>query len=186
MQQPKKHTQEPVTVIFNWMVTPGKEQEFQSWMHKVHEAALEWPGHLGVTTLRPPQGSEDYRTILRFDCAEHLESWLHSEERRALMKSLGNLAKQHTEKASGLETWFNLPGKLVVPPPRWKMAVTTIIAIYPIALFFAVLVTPHVTSWPVYVRSALVPIFGPIILTYLFMPTLTQRILRRWLYRGVA
>jgi antibiotic biosynthesis monooxygenase (ABM) superfamily enzyme len=100
------------------------------------------------------------------------------------MKSLGDIAQTQTEKASGLETWFDIPGQLVTPPPRWKMALTTIIAIYPIALFFAVFITPHVTNWTVFLRAALVPIFGPIILTYLFMPFLTRKVLRGWLYRN--
>ena len=100
------------------------------------------------------------------------------------MNSLGDIAQTQSEKASGLETWFNIPGQLVTPPPKWKMALTTITVIYPIALFFAVFVTPHVTNWTVFLRAALVPIFGPIILTYLFMPFLTRKVLRSWLYRN--
>jgi len=184
MSQVKKSIKEPVTAVFSWTVKPEKAEDFQSWMHKVHRAAEKWPGHLGVTTLRPPSGRNDYHTVLRFDSYKHLESWLNSKGRNELMKSLGDIAQTQTEKASGLETWFDIPGQLVTPPPRWKMALTTIIAIYPIALFFAVFITPHVTNWTVFLRAALVPIFGPIILTYLFMPFLTRKVLRGWLYRN--
>lgn len=184
MSQDKKSNKEPVTVVFSWVIKPGKEDDFQKWMHKIHAQASKWPGHLGVTTLRPPHGRVDYHTVLRFDSHKHLEDWLNSAERNELMRSVTGLAKLHTEEATGLETWFDIPGQLVIPPPRWKMALTTIVAIYPISLFFAVFINTHVTSWPVFLRAALVPIFGPIILTYLFMPFLTRKVLRSWLYKN--
>jgi antibiotic biosynthesis monooxygenase (ABM) superfamily enzyme len=184
MKQEKTSNIEPVTVVFSWTVKPGQEENFQNWMHKVHLEASKWPGHLGVTTLRPPKGRSDYQTVLRFDSHKHLQNWLNSKERNKLMEAVDSIAKLHTEKSSGLETWFDIPGQLVAPPPRWKMALTTIIAIYPIALFFAAFVNEHVASWPVFFRAALVPIFGPIILTYLLMPFLTRKVLRNWLYKN--
>lgn len=183
MSQAKKSVIEPVTTVFSWTVAPGRAEDFQRLMHKVHMAANKWPGHLGVTTLRPPAGRNDYQTVLRFDSYKHLENWLNSKQRNDLMRPLGDIAKLHTEEATGLETWFDIPGQLVIPPPRWKMAATTIIAIYPISLFFSAYVSPHDTSWSVFLRAALVPIFGPIILTYLFMPFLTRKVLRGWLYK---
>jgi antibiotic biosynthesis monooxygenase (ABM) superfamily enzyme len=100
------------------------------------------------------------------------------------MDALGDMAKLHTEKASGLETWFDIPGQLVSPPPRWKMAVTTMIAIYPIALLVNIFAVPHITSWPVILRALIIPIIGPLILTYSFMPFLTRKILKNWLYKN--
>lgn len=183
MRQLKESIKEPVTVVFSWTVMPEKALEFQNWMHKIHKEARRWPGHLGVTTLRPPSGRNDYHTVLRFDSYEHLENWLNSTERNGLMKSISSIASLKIEKASGLETWFDIPGQLVIPPPRWKMALTTSVAIYPIALVFAILVNPHITDWSVFLRAAMIPIFGPITLTYLFMPYLTQNVLRNWLYK---
>jgi len=185
MSQVKKSIREPVTAVFSWTVRPEKAEDFQKWMHKVHMAAEKWPGHLGVTTLRPPSGRNDYHTVLRFDSYKHLESWLNSKERNELMNSLGDIAQTQTEKASGLETWFDIPGQLVNPPPRWKMATTTIIAIYPIALLVNIFIVSHVVSWPVIFRAAIVPIVGPIVLTYSFMPFLTRKVLKSWLYRDV-
>ena len=186
MKQVKKFGIEPVTIVFSWTVKPGKTQDFQNWMHRVHREALKWPGHLGVTTLRPPNGRGDYQTVLRFDSYEHLENWLNSDDRHRLMESLDNIAQLQTDKATGMETWFDIPGKLLTPPPRWKMAITTMIAIYPIALVFAIFVNPHVTRWSVVLRAALIPIFGPLILTYLFMPLLTQKLFKKCLYKNAS
>lgn len=183
MAQGRKSNEEPVTVVFSWSVTAGKEVDFQKWMHIVHAEASKWPGHLGVTTIRPPKGRYDYQTVLRFDSHKHLQNWLDSPKRNELMDTLGDIAKLHTEEASGLETWFDIPGQLVMPPPRWKMAVTTMIAIYPIALVVDIFIVPHTTNWSVIFRAIIIPIIGPLILTYSFMPYLTQKILRNWLYK---
>jgi antibiotic biosynthesis monooxygenase (ABM) superfamily enzyme len=184
MSQVRKYIKEPVTAVFSWNVKPENSEKFQSLMHKIHTAAVKWPGHLGVTTLRPPKGRNDFQTVLRFDSYKHLENWLNSKERNELMASLDGIAETHTEEASGLETWFDIPGRLVIPPPRWKMATTTIIAIYPIALLVNIFIVPHILSWQVIFRSAVVPIIGPVVLTYCFMPLLTQKVLKNWLYKS--
>jgi hypothetical protein len=102
-----------------------------------------------------------------------------------MMKPLAKIA--HTDaspKASGLETWFEIPGQLVIPPPRWKMVATTFIAIYPLSLLAGLFVNPHIVNWPVAIRALILPIFAPLILTYLLMPFLTQHVLKHWLYNA--
>jgi hypothetical protein len=93
---------------------------------------------------------------------------------------------ENTVKATGLETWFDIPGQYVIAPPRWKMVITTFIAIYPLSLLYALYLAPHIISWPVLVRALFLPVLAPVILTYLFMPFLTQRVLKRWLYKSSA
>jgi hypothetical protein len=88
------------------------------------------------------------------------------------------------KEATGLETWFDLPGQRVVPPPRWKMTITTFIAIYPLSLLFTYDLAPHILSLPVPVRALFLPIIAPIILTYAFMPLLTRYFLKQWLYKS--
>jgi antibiotic biosynthesis monooxygenase (ABM) superfamily enzyme len=62
------------------------------------------------------------------------------------------------------------------------MVIATFIAIYPLSLLYGIFLAPHIVSWPTWVRSLFLPVFAPLILTYLFMPFLTQHILKRWLY----
>jgi antibiotic biosynthesis monooxygenase (ABM) superfamily enzyme len=168
-------------------VKQDEEPAFEHVMHDIHEVAQTFPGHMGVTTLKSPTQKGTLQTILRFDNIEHLEAWLNSPIRHKMVNLLEEIA--HSEvvtKATGLETWFDIPGQSVVPPPRWKMATTTFIAIYPLSLLMSYFLLPHIISWPIPIRSLFLPIFAPIILTYLFMPFLTQRVLKHWLYKTMS
>jgi antibiotic biosynthesis monooxygenase (ABM) superfamily enzyme len=186
MAQSNNFSHEPVTAVLSWMVKPGKEPEFQRLMHDIHQVARTFPGHMGVTTLKSPGGTGNFQTVLRFDTARHLEDWLHSPIRQKMMKPLEEIAHADTAKASGLETWFEIPGQLVVPPPKWKMVATTFIGIYPLSLLYSIFLAPYIENWPVWIRALFLPVLAPTILTYLFMPFLTQRVLKRWLYKNVA
>jgi antibiotic biosynthesis monooxygenase (ABM) superfamily enzyme len=175
---------EPATAVFSWTVKPSKEKLFEERMHEIHRVARTYPGHMGVTTIKSPGRDNSFQTVLRFDTKSHLDAWLRSPIRHQLTQALEETAhNDSTKKASGLETWFEIPGQLVMPPPRWKMVISTFIAIYPISLAYGLFLAPHVESWPVWIRSLFLPIFAPIILTYLFMPYLTQVVLKRWLYK---
>jgi uncharacterized protein len=114
----------------------------------------------------------------------HLQAWLNSPIRNKPMQPINEIADADSfSEATGLETWFDIPGQKVSPPPMWKMVITTFIAIYPISLIYGAYVATHVTGWPLAFRSLFLPVFAPIILTYLFMPFLTKRVLKRWLYQ---
>ena len=39
-------------------------------------------------------------------------------------------------RVSGLETWFALPGRTAPAPPRWKMFLVSLAAIYTLQLAF--------------------------------------------------
>jgi hypothetical protein len=175
---------EPVTALFSLTVKQGKEREFEVLMHELHKAARTFPGHMGVTTLKNPSRRGSRQTVLRFDNTKHLEGWLNSPLRKKLIEPIDEITDSDSfSEATGLETWFDIPGQQVVPPPRWKMVTTTFIGIYPLSLLYGFFVAAHVERWPVEFRSLLIPVFAPIILTYLFMPFLTQRVLKRWLYK---
>ncbi|HUC19989.1 MAG TPA: antibiotic biosynthesis monooxygenase [Candidatus Polarisedimenticolaceae bacterium] len=185
MAQANNFSNEPVTTVLSWTVKPGKEQLFEQMMHDIHKVARTFPGHMGVTTLKSPENKESFQTVLRFDTTRHLENWLNSPIRRKMIKPMQEIAHTDaTAKATGLETWFDIPGHLVAPPPRWKMVITTFIAIYPLSLLFSLFLTPYIANWPLEIRAIFLPVFAPIILTYLFMPFLTQRVLKRWLYKA--
>lgn len=185
MWRAKNISNEPVTAVFGWTVKQGKEQLFEHMMHDIHKVARTFPGHMGVTTLKSPAREGSFQTVLRFDNATHLEDWLNSPIRHKMMSPLGEIAHTDTStKATGFETWFEIPGQAVIPPPRWKMVIATFIAIYPLSLIYALFVAPHTGNWLVSVRALILPIFAPLILTYLFMPFLTRRVLKPWLYKS--
>jgi antibiotic biosynthesis monooxygenase (ABM) superfamily enzyme len=175
---------QPVTVVFSWQVLDGQEEAFTNWVHGISKEASRWPGHLGVTTLRPPKGKGTYHSVLRFDTDEHLSAWLESSERHKWIDQLQGIATAHSRKATGMESWFDLPAMTGPPPPKWKMVIATFIGVYPLSILLGAFVSPHIVHWNLFVRALLFPIVAPILLTYVMLPFLTQRVLRRWLYKA--
>ena len=66
-------------------------------------------------------------------------------------------------------------------PQRWKMVVVVFVAVYPFSLFFSVFVLPHITHLPLLIRSSIFPVVLPILMVYLLLPFLTQRVFKGWL-----
>jgi antibiotic biosynthesis monooxygenase (ABM) superfamily enzyme len=86
------------------------------------------------------------------------------------------------QRTSGLEAWFTLPGeRAIVPPPRWKQLLVTLIGAYPLVVLISAFVMPQLDAWPLLVRSAVLPVVLLTLMTYGVMPLLT-RAFRGWLY----
>ncbi len=177
----KPRKPEPVTVVLTWRVKPGKDKAFKEWVHGITGAAVKFPGHLGVTNIRYPDSGRIYHSVLKFDDQKHLDAWLNSKERAAWIKRLGGIATEQKNKLTGLENWFEMPG--MNPPPRWKMVIATFIAVYPVSLLLNYFVSPHTVHVNVFARALLFPVVLPVLLTYFLMPFVTQKILKRWLYK---
>jgi uncharacterized protein len=175
---------EPVTVVITRRIKPGREADYESWVKGVAAVTTRYPGHLGISTFRPEKPGDPYVLVYKFDTGEHLDAWLRSRERdewvaRADEMTEGTYtAQQHT----GLETWFTLPGsKLVAPPPRWKMAVVTAIAVWPSAELLGALYRALLGGLPRVFASLATTLTLVTLLTWVVMPLLT-RALARWLY----
>jgi antibiotic biosynthesis monooxygenase (ABM) superfamily enzyme len=66
------------------------------------------------------------------------------------------------------------------PPPRWKMWLVSLVAVYPLVLAFQVLVVPRMARLPLPLRALLFPLVLLTLMTFVVMPVMT-RLLRRWL-----
>ncbi|MDB5176962.1 MAG: antibiotic biosynthesis monooxygenase [Candidatus Saccharibacteria bacterium] len=175
---------EPVTAVFSWRIGRGNAEIFEHMMHDIHKVARTFPGHMGVTTLKNPTDEQSYQTVLRFDTVAHLDEWLISPIRHEMLKPLLKYGQVDTSsKATGLETWFEIPGQHVTSPPRWKMVAVTFVAIYPVSLLYTLFIAPFFADMTVPIRSIGLSIIAPLLLTYLLMPFLTQRVFKRWLYK---
>jgi antibiotic biosynthesis monooxygenase (ABM) superfamily enzyme len=114
-----------------------------------------------------------------------LQRWLESDERAHLLRQVRSLGAARTavQQRTGLETWFHVPSEAAAtmrPPPRWKMWLVSLVAIYPLVLAFQAFVVPLTSSWPFPLRAALFPLVLLTLMTYVVMPVVT-RLLRRWL-----
>jgi antibiotic biosynthesis monooxygenase (ABM) superfamily enzyme len=174
----------PVTVAITQHLKAGKERAFEQWLQDVGQAAGHFPGHQGLTVLSPSKAERRYTYLFRFDSYAHLQAWEHSPQKAQWVAQLGDLLEAAPDKqiVTGLEYWFQLPNDAAtVPPPRYKMVLVTILAIYPLSLVVTTLLKPLTRALPFLLGSLLVSTVLVLTMTYALMPVMA-RLFARWLF----
>jgi uncharacterized protein len=175
-----------VTSIIEHEVKAGREAAYELWLKKITPIAARFPGHQGVSFVRPSPDSNKYTVLLKFDTLQQAQTWIGSAARQALVAEVEPyLAKGETiDLKTGLEFWFKPPaGKAL--PSRFKQSAVTLLVLYPFTL-----IVPRLWA----LASEIVPALGNALvlnlvvdativglLTYVFMPRVT-RLLSNWLY----
>jgi antibiotic biosynthesis monooxygenase (ABM) superfamily enzyme len=165
-------------------IKPGHEALYEQVLEGIFAAASAFPGHLGVEVFRPRTPADEYRTIYRFDSAEHLQAWLDSDERAAWLERAEPhvIGPMRTSFVTGLETWFTLPDQPgATPPPPYKMALLTWITIFPLITVIVAVTGPLLAGLPLAVRLAITTGLTVPLMTWVVMPRVTW-LVRRWLY----
>jgi uncharacterized protein len=173
----------PATAVFARRVKPGREHEYEGLAEEMVDTSKAFPGHLAVTMLHEAN-SLDYTLVYSFVDQPALQAWLDSPERQRLLARADQIAEQHDElpPLTGLETWFTLPHQVTIkPPPRWKMWLVSLVAVYPLVVCFQAWLAPALKAWPLLLRSAAFPLVLLTTMTYVVMP-ITTRLMRWWLY----
>jgi uncharacterized protein len=114
-----------VTTTVTRRVKPGHEAAYEAFLEGIIAAASRFPGHIGVEVFRPDRPGGEYRTVYRFDSAEHLRAWLESPERAAWLERAERHAAgpMQSRYLTGLESWFTLPsrpGRFRPRRGRWR------------------------------------------------------------------
>lgn len=127
-------------------------------------------------------GEDDYFILLRFASHDALKQWRESSETVELLHRGDSHASAPGQSLvqTGLETWFTIPGRSTpqTPPPRWKMALVTWLALLPQALLLGVLIPAQL---PFVVKVSISTALPVAALTWVLMPRLTK-LLYTWLY----
>ena len=181
---------EPVTAVFVRDVKPDRMSDFEEWAEGIIQAVRRFDGYLGADVIRPGDHSHpEYVIVLRFDEYEQLRTWMGSKVREEWLKKSEELTigETYIQEAHGFEPWFTLPDHSAssAPPARHKMALITILAIYPPLLVISTILSSVLQGWP----RALLILLSVLILvpamTYYIMPWMT-RLFRSWIYPNVA
>ena len=173
----------PVTVLVARRVVPGREVEFERWASELTRAASAFDGFLGAGLLRPGHVGELWHVVYRFASADELARWEHSQTRSELLAHGEQvMSTSHERRMTGLETWFEVPGRTAPAPPRWKMFVVTSVVIFVLQLMLN-LVLYRVVSSPIALvpRVALISFSVSALMTWVVQPQLA-RLLEGWLY----
>ncbi len=177
---------EAVTTIVRRVVKPGREADYEQWVKDTTEDLKKSPGYIDITMIKPNTGankSKEYVLIIKFDSFKHVEDWENSEKRNYWMNQASDFTEQlSNQKVTGLEYWFPLPE---IPkgavPKRWKMAVVTFLAIFPLSVIVNLVFNILPWKFSFLMRGALVSVALVVLMTYLVMPFMTS-IFRPWLF----
>lgn len=177
---------QPVTVTVARTVRPENQPAFETWADGIQSRASHYPGHLGSTMLSPGPGKDEFHIVYRFADAQTLRNWEDSEERAQWLAKLEEMVEsERFAHVTGLETWFTLPDRSDLGPPRWKMVVVTSTVIFMLQLVIQAFLLSTLLHWPLVFRAAIMSVSMTLLMTYFVMPRVTK-LLRRWLYPRVA
>ena len=172
----------PIKIVLERFPRPGAEERFHVWTERFLNEASRAPGYEGGSVLSGRTGGP-HVILLRFASADSLEAWQSSPGYESLVRDGDSVSVRGEESQvqSGLETWFTLPDAPTPqnPPPKWKMAVVTWLALLPMVIALAYAFDP--IGLPFLMQAALSTAIPVAMLTWVVMPRAT-RVLYRWLY----
>ena len=173
-----------VTAVVRRRIKWGLEAEFESLMQEFMPFVLRQPGHLGINVIRHSLGSREYTVLDRFATDDHRRRFTALPEYRSWMTRLREVSEADPEidEMGGLAFWFTLPGRPPrKPPPKIKMALVTLLGVYPLSMLFPAMVIPKTPSWPNWIQGAVIASLIVASLTWVIMPALT-RVFETWLF----
>lgn len=173
-----------VTLLIARTVRDDRASAFSAALSVMLQDVARSEGHLGTVVQRPDPPNREWHLLLRFATDADLERWEASAESRRFLDATSDfvIGGPHIERVNGLEAWFALPDRAhTPPPPKWKTAVVSVLAIYPLIMTAQVLLSPiegYLPGWAATFVSvvALTPI-----MTWVAMPALTW-LMQTWLY----
>jgi antibiotic biosynthesis monooxygenase (ABM) superfamily enzyme len=180
-----KQPADPVAVLTLRTVKHGGEERFEAELHDFISRSLHTEGQLGVHVLRPEpgSGSREYGIVRRFSTTEYRDRFYGSTIYQQWELTVAPLTEggPQRQELSGLETWFTLPGqRIVIPPPRWKMAIVTVLGVWPVSMLVPWLLNPLITNLSLSLQALWVAVGIVILLTWAIMPLLVT-LLNPWL-----
>jgi antibiotic biosynthesis monooxygenase (ABM) superfamily enzyme len=122
---------------------------------------------------------------MRFEDYDNLKAWQESRRRVELVEKSEEMTigDPNFQEAHGLESWFTLPDRQtsVSPPAKYKMAVLTVAAIYPLILLVGAALSLPPQELPPLISTLIAVIVVGTSMTYFVMPWITRRF-RFWLF----
>jgi hypothetical protein len=134
--------------------------------------------------VQPPHQKElGWTTVLRFDSVGHLNAWMTSPQRAALLKEAEPLIVGF--EAQRVDTSF--PGWVAAdpatgrPPSIWKTATLVLLTLFPVVMLELKFLNPHLRGLPPSVATFIGNAISVTLTTWPLMP-LAIRAFRPWLF----
>jgi len=125
-----------VVEVIITQVKAGKEAAYREWETRIQQAQSKFPGYRGSYVQPPVSGELGWTTLMRFDTAKQLDTWLKSAERAALVKEAESLVDYaHLQRmGTSFPGWFPTDPKTGKGPPNWKAAMLVLLGLFPIVM----------------------------------------------------
>jgi antibiotic biosynthesis monooxygenase (ABM) superfamily enzyme len=173
----------PIHIAITRRVKPGREREFEQELLMFGQRSLAGPGARGVHFIYPApgSGSHEYGILRTFASNDDRDAFYRSELYREWLATVESLVDGGPvcRELQGLEAWFRASDRS--NPPRWKMALLTWAAVWPVSMAVPALLAPVIGSIaPNFIFAGAVAAGIVLVLTWLAMPVLV-RLARPWL-----
>lgn len=172
------------SAVTEHIVSKDKQLDFRHWYQTLVHRMEEAEGYVRVD-LHSPLACENnvikWYSVIHFDSQAHLDNWLNSSDRKALMKAGKDFFETYRFKSftTGSEGWFSHEaGEEVASlgPSAWKEALIVVLGLYPVVILQSKLFEHFgiMQSWS-YANSMVVNLcVTTVILTWFVMPRITQ------------
>lgn len=175
-----------VTVVISHQVAPERVAEFLGWRKRIDEAQEGFPGFRGSELFRPPDStSQEYTIAYRYESARHLDAWLESPERAALLgdaEQFGDFTMRKIDHSYG--NWFSFGGANQPPPSDFRTSIAVWLGLYPTVVFLTLLTAP--LGMPLWLGMLVGNLLSSFVMSYLTMPYYVNPLLAWWLKPAAA
>lgn len=172
-----------VTAVMSQHIHPENLAAFQDAEAHIAAAMTEFPGFLSFEHSPPVRGvQDDYVISFTFTSRAELDRWLESDSRQAVLRMVEPYVEGERTLSviGGFGGWFVAEKEQA--PPRWKQAVSVLIALYPTTFVLSLVQQQFFADAPWMLALFVSNVLGIAALTWLLMPRLTAW-LEPWLKR---
>lgn len=172
-----------VTAVITNEVRPGSERQFAEWQERIQAVQATYPGYRGVEVQQPIPGvNPAWVTLLRFDTAENLRTWMTSEDCRRLTEESEEWMEHAEARVTrvSFNNWLP-PDEQVLQPPEWKVNMIVLLVLYPVVMLTLVFFNKLLpSSWGLGPITFIDNIIGVALTGFILIPWGAGR-LKTWL-----
>jgi uncharacterized protein len=171
-----------VTVLVTRVVPVAEEASFRAGLDGLLEDFDRFPGTSGSLVFRREAGGGvEFSILQRFARGSDHDAWLLSPGFARWRREVAPATPTpgHVRRYSGMDALFASAGASD-GPPRWKMALLLLVAVYPMSLGVSLFLAPALSRLPVLAGAALTSVLMVLGMTYVIVPVLT-RLFQAWL-----
>jgi uncharacterized protein len=174
-----------VTVLINRTVPASEEKTFRSKLKDLLGEFDRFPGTSGSMVFRQEAaGGAEFSILQQFAGKAEHDAWVGSPGFSRWRSEVAppKPTPGHVHRYSGMEAFF-VSAQAPDAPPRWKMAVLLMIAVYPLSLVLSIWGAPALARLPVLAGTFLTSVLMVFLMTYVLVPILTK-LFQCWLQPG--